>query len=172
MQKHRYRHCESMVVKECFEGANKKKIASACRELASIIDSSTAISLDSSCSATSDHPAFRAIVAIGEPALGWLMQSLRGKGVSWWHIMAIQAITDRLGLPIPVPDEHRGKFEEILEDYSDWLKGHLTKSQRLRRFAGQTGRCHCGEPGEWIADGICRYGWYCERCSEEALRHA
>jgi len=32
--------------------------------------------------------------------------------------------------------------------------------------------CDCGKPGKWIADGICRTGYFCAACSKKALRNA
>jgi hypothetical protein len=36
--------------------------------------------------------------------------------------------------------------------------------------SGQKGKCRCGKLGEFIADGICRHGFYCKNCSDEAIK--
>jgi len=168
-----YGHWEQFVVKECVD--EPETLREALDRLAEVIESSRTISLDSSCNAMISHPCFRAIRAVGEPALAWLHERLRKpRRKMGWEIEATEAILLDLGVPMPnFPESHRGKVDLIWIDVRKHLKKSLTKSGRLKHYAKQEpGRCKCGRRGEWIADGISRYGFYCKRCSRKALENA
>lgn len=63
----KYEHWEAFVVQECFLPDHYKMLRQAFDDLSLLLEMSVHISMDSSCDATTNHPAFRAIVALEEP---------------------------------------------------------------------------------------------------------
>ena len=60
------------------------------------------------------HPAYQGIIAIGEPAVPWLLQRLSEKPNHWF--VALNAITGAR----PVPPESRGRIKEMAQAWLDW----------------------------------------------------
>ena len=62
------------------------------------------------------HPAYQGIIAMGEPAVPWILDRMATKPDHWFG--ALHAITGAS----PVAPENRGRFKAMT---SDWLKwGH------------------------------------------------
>ena len=60
------------------------------------------------------HPAYQRIIAIGTPAVPWLLQRLATKPDHWF--VALSAITGAR----PVPPESRGRVKEMTKAWLDW----------------------------------------------------
>ena len=60
------------------------------------------------------HPAYQRIIAMGEPAVPWLLQRLAEKPNHWF--VALNAITGAR----PVPPESRGRIKEMAQAWLDW----------------------------------------------------
>ena len=60
------------------------------------------------------HPAYQRIIAMGEPAVPWLLQRLAEKPNHWF--VALNAITGAK----PVPPESRGRIKEMAQAWLDW----------------------------------------------------
>ena len=60
------------------------------------------------------HPAYQRIIALGEPAVPWLLQRLATKPNHWF--VALNSIT---GVR-PVPPESRGRIQEMVQAWLDW----------------------------------------------------
>ena len=60
------------------------------------------------------HPAYQRIIAMGEPAVPWLLQRLAEKPNHWF--VALNAITGAR----PVPPESRGRVKEMVQAWLDW----------------------------------------------------
>ena len=60
------------------------------------------------------HPAYQRIIAMGEPAVPWLLQRLAEKPDHWF--VALNAITGAR----PVPPESRGRIKEMTQAWLDW----------------------------------------------------
>ena len=60
------------------------------------------------------HPAYQRIIAMGEPAVPWLLQRLAEKPNHWF--VALNAITGAR----PVPPESRGRVKEMAQAWLDW----------------------------------------------------
>ena len=63
-----------------------------------------------------EHPAYQRIIAMGEPAVPWLLQRLAEKPDHWF--VALNAITGAR----PVPSESRGRVKEMTQAWLNW--GH------------------------------------------------
>lgn len=174
----KYKHWESFVTHECFLPEHSKMVRQACDSLAWLLDLSHTISIDSTGHATSEHPAFRAIVAMGEPALPWLLGRLSRRWDEtdgWWEIRAVQGILQGLDEEVAIPPRISGRIRELRGFFRKHLKGMLAPDGRVKFYAKTQPIkpiCKCGKPGKWIADGISRFGFYCERCSKKALDNA
>ena len=65
------------------------------------------------------HPAYQALIELGEPALPALFSDLERTRDG--HLAkALAGITGAN----PVPPEHRGRIREIAEDWLAWARGH------------------------------------------------
>ena len=60
------------------------------------------------------HPAYQRIIAMGEPAVPWLLHRLATKPDHWF--VALNAITGAR----PVPPESRGRVKEMTQAWLDW----------------------------------------------------
>ena len=60
------------------------------------------------------HPAYQRIIAMGEPAVPWLLQRLAEKPDHWF--VALNAITGAR----PVPPESRGRVKEMTQAWLSW----------------------------------------------------
>ena len=60
------------------------------------------------------HPAYQRIIAMGTPAVPWLLQRLATKPNHWF--VALSAITGAR----PVPPESRGRVKEMTQAWLDW----------------------------------------------------
>ena len=60
------------------------------------------------------HPAYQRIIAMGKPAVPWLLQRLAEKPNHWF--VALNAITGAR----PVPPESRGRIKEMAQAWLDW----------------------------------------------------
>jgi hypothetical protein len=60
------------------------------------------------------HPAYQRIIAMGEPAVPWLLQRLAEKPDHWF--VALNAITGAR----PVPPESRGRIKEMTQAWVNW----------------------------------------------------
>ena len=60
------------------------------------------------------HPAYQRIIAMGEPAVPWLLQRLAEKPSHWF--VALNAITGAR----PVPPESRGRIKEMTQAWLAW----------------------------------------------------
>ena len=60
------------------------------------------------------HPAYRRIIAMGEPAVPWLLHRLATKPDHWF--VALNSITGAR----PVPPESRGRVKEMTKAWLDW----------------------------------------------------
>jgi hypothetical protein len=74
----------------------------------------TATALLSSTTAMVNHPAYRAIIALGPLAVPLLLRDLGREPVHWFE--ALQAITGEN----PVPREHWGNSRAMAEDWLTW----------------------------------------------------
>ena len=77
-----------------------------------------ATSIDSSLMHAVQHPAYRAIVQLGEDVVPVLLQALRRHPESWF--LALREIT---GID-PVKPEHRGNMRAIADAWLDWGRLH------------------------------------------------
>ena len=64
------------------------------------------------------HPAYRRIIAMGEPAVPWLLHRLATKPDHWF--VALNSITGAR----PVPPESRGRIIEMTQAWLDWGLQH------------------------------------------------
>ena len=64
------------------------------------------------------HPAYQRIIAMGEPAVPWLLQRLAEKPDHWF--VALNAITGAS----PVPSESRGRIKEMAQAWLNWGREH------------------------------------------------
>jgi len=87
--------------------------------LVETVDDNTCVKLDSSPHSTEYHPAFTAIVGMGNMALPELFERLKWNlAHGWTEIHAIDAI---LGPDRPkIPKEHSGKIDDIKNDFVKW----------------------------------------------------
>ena len=88
-----------------------------------------AIRLSSKASAERDHPAYKAIVALGKQVLGLVFLEM-AQGVSHYF-----SLVGDLGEKIEIPEEHRGKTDKVREIYLAWARKHgylLTPQTYLR----------------------------------------
>ena len=60
------------------------------------------------------HPAYQRIIAMGEPAVPWLLHRLATKPDHWF--VALSAITGAR----PVPPESRGRIKAMVQAWLDW----------------------------------------------------
>ncbi len=60
------------------------------------------------------HPAYQRIIAMGQPAVPWLLQRLAAKPDHWF--VALSAITGAR----PVPPESRGRIKGMVQAWLDW----------------------------------------------------
>lgn len=60
------------------------------------------------------HPAYQHIIAMGEPAVPWLLRRLAKKPNHWF--VALNTITGAR----PVPPESRGRIKEMAQAWLDW----------------------------------------------------
>jgi hypothetical protein len=74
----------------------------------------TATALLSSTTAMVNHPAYRAIIALGAGVVPLLLRDLERERVHWFE--ALQAITGE----DPVPREHWGNIEAMKADWLAW----------------------------------------------------
>ena len=61
-----------------------------------------------------NHPAYQGIIALGEPAVPWILQRLAEKPDHWF--VALNAITGAR----PVPPESRGRVNEMTQAWLNW----------------------------------------------------
>ena len=68
-----------------------------------------------------NHPAYRQIIRMGQPAVPWLLERLSQKPDHWF--VALAEITGAN----PVPEASQGKIKEMAQAWIDWGKanGHL-----------------------------------------------
>ena len=64
------------------------------------------------------HSAYQRIIAVGEPAVPWLLQRLATKPGHWF--VALNTITGAR----PVPPESRGRIKEMIQAWLDWGLQH------------------------------------------------
>jgi hypothetical protein len=115
---------------------------------------------------------------MGEPALPWLLDRLSrpwDETHCWWEISAAQGILEGIDAVPEVPRDIMGRIRELRIFFRRVIKDILIPDGRVKFYA-QTQPikpvCACGKKGKWIADGISRFGYYCERCSKKALDNA
>ena len=60
------------------------------------------------------HPTYQRIIAMGEPAVPWLLRRLSEKADHWF--VALNAITGAR----PVPPESRGRIKEMTQAWLNW----------------------------------------------------
>jgi len=77
-----------------------------------------ATALLSSTTAMVNHPAYRAIIALGAPVVPLLLRDLEREPVHWFE--ALQAITGE----DPVPREHWGNSMAMATDWLAWGRQH------------------------------------------------
>lgn len=63
---------------------------------------------------TTEHPAYQQIIAMGPPAVPWLLQRLAERPDHWFP--ALYRITGAR----PVPPESRGRFREMTAAWLEW----------------------------------------------------
>jgi hypothetical protein len=73
-----------------------------------------AVELVSSTSQMIEHPAYRAIIALGVDVVPLLLQSLESGPIHWFE--ALETITGEN----PVPAEHWGRIMAMRGDWLDW----------------------------------------------------
>ena len=61
-----------------------------------------------------EHPAYQQIIAMGPPAVPWLLQRLAQRPDHWF--VALHRITGAS----PVPPESRGRFREMTDAWLEW----------------------------------------------------
>ena len=61
-----------------------------------------------------NHPAYQGIIALGEPAVPWILRRLAEKPDHWF--VALNAITGAR----PVPPESRGRVKEMTQAWLNW----------------------------------------------------
>lgn len=159
------------LTRECFTPGTLGELDEACTWLDRAIESSVSVSLSSDPSFAEGHPAYKAFVAMGIPALYWLMNNL-GRETSWWKLTAADKILAEFGVKYDVPDGIRGRNSPQARHLRSFLKKAFRKGGVLHRYTVYPNNCACGRKGTWIADGICRFGFYCKKCSEKALEDA
>lgn len=73
------------------------------------------------------HPAYQRIIAMGEPAVPWLLQRLAEKPDP--RFVALNAITGAR----PVPPESRGRIREITQAWLGWgrLQGYEIRNDKV-----------------------------------------
>jgi hypothetical protein len=64
-----------------------------------------------------EHPILKRIVELGEDAIGPLIKHLKHRQ-SWYAVLALSKITGEW----PVPSDHAGKLDEIVNDWLTWSK--------------------------------------------------
>ena len=85
------------------------------------------------------HPAYQRIIAMGKPAVPWLLQQLAEKPDHWF--VALNTITGAR----PVPPESRGHIKEMTQAWLDWGRQH---GYELRQNSDNQ-QAHCpGEPDQ------------------------
>ena len=63
---------------------------------------------------TTEHPTYQQIIAMGPPAVPWLLQRLAERPDHWFA--ALHQITGAS----PVPPESRGRFREMIDAWLEW----------------------------------------------------
>jgi hypothetical protein len=173
-----YSHEQLRTIEECFLPEHKEGVRDAFEALGWLLDQSPAISFASDPGYTVEHPAYKAIVALGELALLPLLKRFsyreeeeRGCG---WELMAAEEILEDLGYwqaDTHPPEEMRGRVFKLRKFYRVAIKKFM--APRIKEYKRiLNGKCACGKKGKWISDGICRTGYYCTKCSNEAIRNA
>jgi hypothetical protein len=164
---------EERVIQSCFRSNVKIGSEYAARYIAWVIDQSEDISISSSPEPTLVHPAYKAFVALEELALPWLLKRLSepGERGCGWELMAADTILDKLKIEAKVPETMRGRVMELKGFYRKAIKRFMNSRKEFYK-AAKYRKCACGKNGEWISDGISRTGYYCRKCSDEALENA
>jgi hypothetical protein len=164
---------EYRLIRECFIPNALGDMREACAFLDLAIEDSVSVSVSSDPSFVEGHPAYKAFVAMGIPALDWLMNDLDfGNEPSWWKLMAADKILDSFGVKHELPEKLRGRLVPQARHLRQFLKKAFRKGGVLYSYTVYPNNCACGKKGEWIADGISRYGFYCKKCSAKALEEA
>jgi len=157
------------IIRECFRRDVYESWYSACEMFAYAIDNTPSISCDSSPSAVEKHPAYQALVSLGVLALEYI----RVDGTeTWWKLTAADRILNKLGVKYEMPQYMAGRLEEQSKHLRVFLRKSFGKGGPLHKYTVTPNSCACGKKGKWIADGISRFGFYCERCSKKALDNA
>lgn len=65
-----------------------------------------------------EHPAYRAIIAMGEPVVPLILKDLQESGAAWFQ--ALREITREN----PVEAESRGNLREVIAAWLNWGKQH------------------------------------------------
>ena len=165
---------ELRLTRECFVPGTLWKMHEACVFLEQAIEDSTSVSVSSDPSFAEGHPAYKAFGAMGVPALAWLMDDLGqpGSETSWWKLTAADQIMEAFGVKYEVPERIRGRIGPQAKHLRGFLRKAFRKGGVLYRYTIYPNDCACGKKGEWIADGVSRYGFYCKKCSDKALEEA
>lgn len=169
----KYKSEEERVIQSCFRSSIRGCVEEAAQWLAWVIDSSEEISLSSSPEPTLLHPAYKAFVELEEIALPWLLKRMSepGENGCGWEIMAAETILDKLEVEAHPPEDMHGRVRELKEFYRKAIKKFVDSRSDFYRAADH-GKCACGKDGEWIVDGVSRYGFYCKKCSDKAIKEA
>lgn len=117
------------------------------------IDMNGVVKFDSSPDSTLCHPSFKAILAMGVPALDHLFKTIE-KSKSWTSIMAIDGILDSIGIRIPIEHEHHGKIDELCADFSRWWSNGANGQKCLvcnMVFKERAEKCPVCHAADWPA---------------------
>lgn len=158
-----------MIIRECFRKDVYEMWYSACENFSYAIDHTPSVSLSSDCSEVEKHPAYKALVSLGILALEYIR--VDGSD-TWWKLQAADKILKRIGIKYDMPRYMAGKLEKQSEHLRAFLRKAFGKGGPLHKYTVTPDSCACGKKGKWIADGISRFGFYCERCSKKALDNA
>jgi hypothetical protein len=159
------------IIRECFRKDVYAMWYSACENFAYAIDHTPSVSLSSDPSEVEKHPAYKAFVSLGILALEYIRVDGSARGPTEWKLAAADEIMKGLGIKYDRPKHMAGKLEE----QSKHLRLFLLKTffnGPLHKYTVAPDSCACGKKGEFIADGISRFGYYCKKCSNKALENA
>jgi len=171
----RYRggHDENKIIRECFRKDVYEMWYSACENFAYAIDHTPSVSLSSDPSEVEKHPAYKAFVSLGILALEYIRVDGSARGPTEWKLAAADEIMKSLGIKYDRPKRMAGKLEEQSKHLRLFLlKKVFSKDGPLHKYTVAPNSCACGKKGEFIADGISRFGYYCKKCSNKALENA
>ena len=121
--------------------------------LVKAVEENTTVSFCSSHDATHAHPAFKALIALGNVALPELIDRMRrDDGNSWTDILAVDSILYNLRIPRPVfPEDHAGKHDSLRQDFVNWwdkgADGAKCKCGTISLLHKEQGKCPlCDDP--------------------------